>query len=54
MCLNVRVIDEEEAALQHRLLVGDLRVSIPLKPKRVCTTQEGMKATRPKGASMTH
>ena len=31
---NVKVILGEEIALQHRLLVGDFRVSIPPQPKR--------------------
>ena len=31
---NVKVILGEEIASQHRLLVGDFRVSIPPKPKR--------------------
>ena len=31
---NVKVILGEEIAPQHRLLVGDFRVSVPPKPKR--------------------
>ena len=31
---NVKVILGEECASQHRLLVGDFRVSIPPQPKR--------------------
>ena len=32
---NIKVILGEEIALQHRLLVGDFRCSIPSQPKRI-------------------